>query len=122
MTREELEGFRQQLFDLGRRLKGNVSDLSKEAFRTTGGEASGNLSNVPIHPADLATDNFEQEVSLSLLENEQRQLEEVAAALERINRGTYGVCESCSRAISRGRLQAVPYTRLCIDCARQAPG
>src|SRR5262245_38664864 len=111
MTREELEGFRQQLFELGKRLKGAVSDLSKESLRKTGGEASGNLSNVPTHLADLGSDNFEQEVSLSLLENEQRQLEEVAAALTRIEQGTYGVCESCGREISRDRLQAVPSTR-----------
>lgn len=119
MTKTELEGYRQQLLALGRRLNGNVEGLASEAFRRTGGEASGNLSNTPMHLADLGTDTFEQEVAMSLLENEGQQVEEVAAALRRIDEGTYGQCEECGEAIGRERLHAVPYTRHCIDCARR---
>src|SRR5436309_1384339 len=78
-----------------------------------------NLSNTPFHPADLGTDNYEQEVTLSLLENDEQVLEETAAALERIERGTFGVCENCNKEIGRERLQAVPYARYCINCARK---
>ena len=119
MTKAELEAYRRQLLDLGKGLQSKVSDLGQEAFRKAGGEESGNLSNTPLHLADLASDNFEQEVALSLLETEEQRLEEIAAALERIADGTFGHCEECHREISSERLQAIPYTRLCIDCANR---
>ena len=122
MTKGELESYRQQLFELGKHFKGNVSDLQHEALRTAGGEPSGNLSNVPLHLADLASDNFEQEVSISLLETEEQRLEDIAAALARIDQGTYGRCQECNKEISKERLQAIPYALLCIDCARKAQG
>jgi DnaK suppressor protein len=122
MTKTEHEHFRRQLLNVGQRLKVQVAGLSSEALRKSGGEASGSLSNTPVHMADLGTDNFEQEVSMSLLENEEQVLEEIAAALTRLDKGTFGTCEECGQPIPRERLEAVPYARLCIDCARQAQG
>jgi RNA polymerase-binding transcription factor DksA len=120
MTKEELEGHRQRLFVLGNRLKGADSALAQSALRQAGGDASGGLSNAPLHMADLGTDNYEQEVSSSLLENE-RQIEgQVAAALDRIEKGTFGRCERCGKEIGQGRLEALPYARFCVDCARAA--
>ena len=120
MTKAELENYRQQLFDLGKGLKSNVSDLEHEAFQKAGGEAGGNLSNTPLHMADLASDNFEQEVAISLLETEEQRLEEIAAALQRIESGTFGRCEECQKEISKERLRVIPYARLCIVCANKA--
>src|SRR5438105_1616092 len=120
MNKAELETYRQQLLDLGKGLKNKVSDLEHEALRKAGGEASGNLSNTPIHMADLASDNFEQEVSISMLETEEQMLEEIAAALERMDHGTFGRCEECGKEIAKERLRALPYARYCIDCANQA--
>jgi DnaK suppressor protein len=122
MTKAELEKFRQRLLDLGKALQGKVSDLSHEAFRKAGGEESGNLSNVPVHMADLASDQFEQEVTIRLLETEEETLEEIAAALERMDNGSFGRCQECGREIATQRLRAIPYTRLCIDCANKAAG
>jgi RNA polymerase-binding transcription factor DksA len=119
MTESEREGYRRQLETLAARLKGDVSGLSKEALRLSGGEASGNLSNTPFHTADLGTDNFDQEMSVSLLENQDQILTDIAAAMRRIEAGTYGKCEVCGKEIPRQRLQATPYTPYCIDCARQ---
>jgi RNA polymerase-binding transcription factor DksA len=122
MTPAELESFREQLVLLGKRLKGDASDLARESLRSVGGEASGSLSNTPVHMADLGSDAYEQEVALSLLETEEQRLEEVAQALERIERGTFGRCESCAREIRRERLRAVPLSRLCVVCARKMEG
>jgi RNA polymerase-binding protein DksA len=120
MTKSELEKYRQQLHELANGLKGDLSELQQEALRKTGGEESGILSNTPLHMADLASDNFEQEVSLGLLETEEQRLEEIAAALKRIDEGSFGRCQECDREIFPERLRAVPYTRLCIDCANEA--
>ena len=119
MTPAELNGFRQQLLDLRSRLHGDVSHLTSEALRKTGGEASGSLSNTPIHMADLGTDNFEQEFTLGLIQNEEQALDEIGVALERIGQGTFGHCEECHKDIPKARLQALPYTRHCVDCARK---
>jgi RNA polymerase-binding transcription factor DksA len=119
MTRNQIDHYRKELLTLGQRLKGDVSNLEDEAYRKTGGEASGNLSNTPLHLADLGSDAFEQEVALSLLQNQEQHLEEIAAALERIRQGSYGRCERCGQEIPHSRLQAVPYVRHCVDCARE---
>ena len=119
MTQAELASYRKQLLDLRNRLNGDVSHLTTEALRNTGGEASGSLSNTPIHMADLGTDNFEQEFTLGLIQNEEQALDEIGAALERLEQRTFGRCEECQKEIPRARLQAIPYTRYCVECARK---
>jgi RNA polymerase-binding transcription factor DksA len=119
MTKADLERYRVLLLTLRRRLTGDVSHLADEALRARGGEGSGSLSNAPLHPADLGTDNYEQEFTFSLLQNQEQTLAEIADALERIAQGTFGQCEDCRSAIPRARLQALPYARHCVACARK---
>jgi RNA polymerase-binding transcription factor DksA len=119
MTQAELNTYRQQLTDLRNRLRGDVSHLTNEALRQLGGEASGSLSNTPIHMADLGTDNFDQEFTLGLIQNEEQALDEIGGALDRLAQGTFGHCEECHKDIPRARLQALPYTRYCVECARK---
>jgi DnaK suppressor protein len=69
--------------------------------------------------ADIGSDNFEQEFTLSLMETEEGTLDAVEAAIEKIEDGVYGECEECGSAISKARLQAIPYTPLCIKCAQK---
>jgi RNA polymerase-binding transcription factor DksA len=120
MTRADLQRYRDKLEELAARLRGDVTSLRAEALRNTGGEVSGNLSNVPLHQADLGTDHFDQETNLNLLEMQGQTLGEVSAALERIRADTYGKCQECGKEISKGRLDALPYTPYCINCASQA--
>jgi RNA polymerase-binding transcription factor DksA len=119
MTKAEMETYRETLLSLRKRLTGDVSHLADEALRSRGGEASGGLSNAPLHMADLGTDNFEQEFTLSLLQNQEQALTEISDALERIRHGSFGRCEECQEAIPKARLQALPYTRHCVACARK---
>jgi RNA polymerase-binding transcription factor DksA len=119
MKKADLTSIRRQLTDLRNRLQPAVSDLQHEAFRALGGEASGNLSHTPLHLADLGTDTSEQTMALSLLEQEGHTLEEIDAALARLQARTFGRCEACRRKIAQARLAALPYVRHCIACARQ---
>ena len=119
MTKAEIEEYRGHLLNLKQRLDGDVSHLADEALRKNQKEASGNLSSMPIHMADIGTDNFEQEFTLSLLQSEEQVLGEIADALERIREGGFGTCEECHNPIPKPRLQAIPYTRYCVDCARK---
>jgi DnaK suppressor protein len=120
MTRKEQENHWQHLVEMAERMKNQEEGVAGGALRQVSGEASGNLSNVPMHLADLATDTFEQEMSASLLTNSRQLQTEVAAALDRIEQGTFGKCEQCGCDIGEGRLDAVPYTRYCVDCAQTA--
>src|SRR6516164_528629 len=106
MTKAEMEEYRRSLLSLKQRLDGDVSHLADEALRKNQKEASGNLSSMPIHMADIGTDNFEQEFTLSLLQNEANVLKEIAGALDRLNKGTFGCCEECGHPIPKSRLSA----------------
>jgi RNA polymerase-binding transcription factor DksA len=119
MTKTELEHYRKTLLALRNRITGDVTHLTDEALRSSAdGEA--NLSHVPIHMADLGTDSFEHDNTLSLLEVQTHNLEEIDRALERIDRGTFGTCEECHAVIQpKERLRELPYTRLCLNCARK---
>ncbi len=122
MTTAEIESYRRRLLQLKRRLGGDLSELEEETLRPVGGEAAGGLSNVPLHLADLGTDTFDAELGLELLENETHILAEINDALYRIERKTFGRCENCGREIPKDRLNALPYARYCIQCARQLEG
>jgi RNA polymerase-binding transcription factor DksA len=120
MTAEQREQHRQRLVSMAARLKSMDEAVGDEALRQAGGDASGNLSHVPLHLADVSTETFEQEMSTTLLQNGRELQVEVAAALDRVEQGKFGQCQRCGQAIGEGRLQAVPYTRYCIDCAQKA--
>ncbi len=77
--------------------------------------AEGNLG-LGNHMADDGTEAFDQAAGLALQRNQQRLLEAIERALERIEAGTYGVCERCGEAIDPARLKAIPYAVYCIDC------
>jgi DnaK suppressor protein len=115
---EELGTYRDSLLDLQARLRGDLDQMTDEALRRGQPDSSGNLSNVPMHMADVGTENYDQEFTLSLIENDQDTLGQIHEALTRIDSGTYGQCEECNELIAKPRLQALPYTRHCINCAR----
>ncbi len=119
MTTTETEAYRRHLLALRDRMTGDVTHLKDEALRGPNGDVSGNLSHTPIHMADLGTDNFEQEFTLGLVENEEHTLTEISEALERLRQGTFGRCEECHKEIGKARLQALPFARHCVDCARK---
>ena len=117
MSTAELARYKGALLALRGRLAGDVSSLADEALKSED-EAGGDLSHVPTHMADVGT--YEREFTLGLLENEEHTLKEIAAALGRIERGSFGHCEGCRKAIARGRLHALPYARYCVACARRS--
>ena len=78
--------------------------------------------NSPVgdqHVADHASDLFDRELDETLEENAEHVLQEIDAALERLEAGTYGVCAACGEPIPEERLEAVPYATLCIEDKRR---
>lgn len=78
-------------------------------------DSASQLAHVVQHPADLASDAFEREKELSILEQVQAELAEVDRALQRLDEGTYGRCETCDAPIDDERLAVVPAARFCLD-------
>jgi RNA polymerase-binding transcription factor DksA len=119
MKKSEMKPYKETLLALRARLRGDVKAMANAALNTSGSESNGEHSRMPIHMADLGSDNFEQEFTLSLMETEEGTLELVVGALERIEDGVYGTCEECGGVISKLRLQAIPYAPFCIRCAEK---
>lgn len=119
MKAEELAQFKKLLLSLRERLVGKVDFMQGEALKQSRQDASGDLSNVPIHMADVGTDNYERDIMIELIQNGEESVRNIDTALEKIEEGAYGVCEQCSKRINKERLKAVPYAKLCIDCQRE---
>jgi len=117
MKKAELQEYRDRLLALRARLRGDVKQMANSALKKSRSEANGDLSSMPIHMADIGSDNWEQEFTLSLMENDEGALGQIEAALERIDESTYGDCEECGAKIPKARLNAIPYTALCVKCA-----
>jgi DnaK suppressor protein len=119
MNHTEILGYQQALLSLKKRIVGDLSDLEEQVLRPSGGESAGNLSDFPIHPADLGTETMEEDIAVTLVENEDQILTEINDAFARIERGIFGTCENCQQPIAKERLKALPYARYCIRCARE---
>lgn len=114
----DLEMFRRMLIEKRRSLVGDMNGMEAEAFRANRQDRSGDLSNIPIHPADIGSDNYEQEFTIGLLESERVLLAEINDALTRLEEGTYGICLGTSEPIDKARLKARPWAKYCIEYAR----
>ena len=116
---KELELFRDAILAKRREIVGDMSSMEREALRSSSGS---NLSNLPLHMADMGTDNYEQEFTLGLMEKERKLLRDLNDALAKIQNGTYGICEGTGKPISKPRLEAQPWARYSIEYARKLEG
>jgi DnaK suppressor protein len=122
MKKQDLKGYKERLLQLRARVRGDVSAMADAALKKTRSEANGDLSSMPIHMADIGSDNFEQEFTLSLMQNDEETLSMIEAALERIEDGVYGRCQECGGIVPKTRLNAIPYTPFCVKCATKIQG
>lgn len=118
LSAAEVQYFREMLLQKRREILQNVQEIEGETLRKSRLDASGDLSSMPIHMADLGTDNYQQEFSLGLMDSERRLLVEIDDALNRIAAGTYGICEGTGKPIPKARLEAQPWARYCVEYAR----
>jgi DnaK suppressor protein len=119
MKKADVKSYKERLLALRARLRGDVDQMANSALSKSRTEAHGDLSSMPIHMADIGSDNFEQEFTLSLMESDAGTLGKIEAALERIEEGTYGQCEECGAKIPKTRLNAIPYATMCVKCASE---
>ena len=116
MDKKELNFFKELLLKKKTALMKGIEHIANDALKTSQRDATGDLSAYSLHMADMATDNYDREFSLSLADNEQKVLNRITQALEKIENKSFGLCELCNKKISKVRLRAVPYAEFCVPC------
>lgn len=114
LSKKDLAHFREVLLEKRAEILGDVEGL--EQHRTAG---AGEMSHMPLHPADVGSDHYEQEFNLGLMQSEKRLLREIDDALLRIQKGTYGVCHDSGKPIPRARLEIKPWAKYTIEAAME---
>ena len=114
MERRALTKYRKALEKERERIIKSISDLEENGLLNS--ERNADLAGITTHPADQGTDNFERDLNLGLVTEENTSLQEVEEALGRIAKDTYGKCEKCGKKIEPKRLNVLPQTRYCFSC------
>ena len=115
-NKKELADFKKLILKRKDEILDEIKHISDDTLKKSQKEASGDISGYTYHMADVATDNYDREFSLGLASNERALLYELDDALKKIEDGTFGICEECKSLITKTRLKAVPYARLCVKC------
>lgn len=116
MNKKELNEFKKLVIKKKDEALDEIKHISEDTLKKSQKEASGDISGYTYHMADVATDTYDREFSLGLASNERTFIYELDDALKKIEDGTFGICEDCKTMISKTRLKAVPYARLCVKC------
>ncbi|MCZ6634100.1 MAG: TraR/DksA C4-type zinc finger protein [bacterium] len=96
-------------------MKRDLGTLESNLMRVTSAESSGELI-YSDHMSDLGSDAIEREKAFMFASRDGAYLEQLEAALQRIQAGSYGMCRECGCHIPRARLEAVPTTQVCVPC------
>jgi DnaK suppressor protein len=112
-TKKELNDLRKRLQEERVELQRQASEIEEASFGTPQSDLTGEVSFDEEY-ADAGTATFERERDLSLTNNIRDLTEKVDRALDRIDQGTYGLCERCGKPIEKARIKALPYATLCI--------
>ncbi len=116
---KDLEAFKALLIEQRQEAKEEFDILSQNILDTSG-EFEADNQNYSMHTAEQGTDAAEREKTFLHAQRTSDYIKKLDEALERITRGTYGICMVCGGLIEKGRLQAVPITQKHVDCKNKA--
>ena len=119
MSAVDTKRFRAIMEEERQRVMDAISYLHEETPGSLEDETEEIVGNSDNHLGDTATATLDREIDYSLEENYESVLRSIDAALQRIEDGTFGICETCGQPISEERLEAIPYATQCIDCRRK---
>lgn len=111
-----LDHFKELLLNQENEIKETIRKMKANRTAEQNKYSPTELSNYDNHPAELATSLFEVEHNTALVIHEEHLLKDIHDAIGRINKGIFGKCAFCGNDIKEERLEAIPYTRLCIEC------
>jgi DnaK suppressor protein len=116
LAKSTLDRFRKRLEQEKERLEELIEEYERELEVARLTESSSDRSPDPGN-AEASSMKLEYAKELSIEQNTLDLLRKVDRALERVEAGTYGLCESCGNAIPVERLDVLPYSTLCVECA-----
>ncbi len=119
LAKSTVERYRKRLEEERDRLLVMIRDYELELEEARLTESSSDRSPDPGN-AEAGSMKFEYEKELSIEQNTVDLLGKVERALDNIENGRYGICESCGKPIPMARLDVLPYVTLCVDCARKS--
>jgi DnaK suppressor protein len=108
MRKRDKDKFRALLLDIRKNVLREIRQDVKEGREGEAGEGRDTY--------DIASDERDREINLLLGDRERRKLQMIDDALHRVESDEYGVCEECGGEIAHGRLEAMPFSRLCVTC------
>jgi DnaK suppressor protein len=108
MRKTTLKNARERLLGMKKQILREISDDLKHGRE--GAKEDG------MDTYDLASEERDREISFILSDREREKLQSIDDALERIEDGSYGICDACESEIAPARLEAMPFTRLCVSC------
>lgn len=114
MTNTDLTFHRERLLALRARLQGDTTQMEDDALKD-----HSKTTSIPTDMAELGSDNADQEIMFTMLGSDKDTLDQIEAAIQRIEDGSYGRCEECGEQIPKTRLDAIPYAAECVRCASQ---
>jgi DnaK suppressor protein len=114
MTNSDLNRNLNKLLALRAELLGDMTKMEDDSLKDHAKTIS-----IPTDKEELGSDNAEQELTLTLLGSGENILDQVEAAIQRIEDGDYGWCEGCGEEIPKSRLNAIPYAADCVRCASE---
>jgi DnaK suppressor protein len=116
MEKKQLEHYKNLLLEKRTELKDQLGIIRDTSFKNTMKDSSGDNSSYSLHMADQGTDAQEREKAFMFAYREGRLIYHIDEALERIDKGVFGLCSECEKPISKERLEVVPHARMCIKC------
>lgn len=116
MQENNYQEFKNKLLAIKKQLHERIDFIDGQGLVESLGDSISELSTYDNHPADIGSEVFERSKDFALREGAGITLAAVDEALAKIDAGTYGTCDLCGKKIDRGRLEAIPYTTLCLDC------
>lgn len=119
MEERQLNYFKERLVAERNRIEEEIRDSNRFNMEEPLTNSVQELSAYDNHPADLGSETFEREKDLALWNNTHEILQRINEAIDHMDKGIYGICEDCGKEIAIERLEAIPYTTLCIHCQHQ---
>ncbi len=117
LSQKEKDDLRARLLEEQGELQAQLTGIEEDTFSASQSEMMGDVG-LDDEVADAGTATFEREKDLSIEQNVRDLLQKIDRALERLDAGTYGVCERCGKPIEKARIKALPYADLCIKDAQ----
>lgn len=119
MTEKELAKYKEILLERRQQIINGIKHITDDSLKKTIRESSGDISGYTYHMADMASDAYSREFLLNLATSEREVLLAIEEALKKVEEKNFGNCFMCGKSIPKQRLEAIPYTKNCIECQKK---